>query len=85
MTDIIATLPYPTQRAKPPKDWLSRKEAAIYLTSIGCRIAPKTLQNLSANNNQAKGPAFVRNGWRMVQYRREDLEAWARARMVRVE
>lgn len=84
MTDIVATLPYPTQRTKPQKEWLSRKEAAIYLTQIGCRIAHKTLENLSANNNAGKGPAFTRNGWKMVQYRREDLDIWAAARMVRV-
>lgn len=83
MTDLAATLHAPA-RAKPQKDWFSRKEAAIYLTQIGCKIAPKTLENLSANNNAGKGPSFTRNGWKMVQYSRDDLDAWARRRMVRV-
>lgn len=84
MTDLATTLPLASSRAKPQKDWLSRKEAAIYLTSIGCRIAPKTLENLAANNNAGKGPAFTRNGWKMVQYKRGDLDLWAAARMTRV-
>lgn len=70
--------------AKPEKDWLSRKEASIYLTRLGCAIAPQTLAKLASNNNRGKGPSFTRNGWKMVQYARADLDAWAAQRMVRV-
>jgi hypothetical protein len=74
----------PAPRAKPPKDWLSRKEAAIYLSSIGCRISPRTLANLAANNNAGKGPPFKRFRWKLVQYRREDLDAWAKRECVEI-
>jgi hypothetical protein len=71
-------------RAKPVKDWLSRKEAAIYLSSIGCRISPRTLANLAANNNAGKGPPFKRFRWKLVQYRRLDLDTWAQRECVEV-
>jgi hypothetical protein len=74
----------PIARAKPPKDWLSRKEAAIYLSSIGCRISPRTLDNLAANNNAGKGPPFKRFRWNRVQYMRVNLDAWAKAECVEV-
>lgn len=83
MTNLATTLPIP--RAKPEKDWLSRKEAAIYLTRLGCKIAPQTLAKYASNQNARRGPSYTRVGWKMVQYRREDLETWARLRMVRVD
>lgn len=78
----MATLPRP---AKPEKDWLSRKEAAIYLTRLGCKIEAQTLANLASNSNAGHGPAFTRNGWKQVQYARADLDAWAAARKKRVD
>jgi hypothetical protein len=72
-------------KAKPEKDHMSRKEAAAYLTRIGCPMAPKTLANMASKDNAGGGPPFDRNGWKMVQYRRADLDAWAAARRVRVE
>jgi hypothetical protein len=65
-------------------EWLSRKEAAIYLKRLGCPIAPKTLENLASNNNAGCGPPFTRIGWKCVRYLRTDLDAWASRRMVRV-
>lgn len=62
-------------------DKLSRKEAARYLTSLGYRIAPKTLANLAANNNARKGPPFIRYGWTSVVYDRGALETWVRERV----
>ena len=67
------------------KDKFSRKEAARYLTALGYRITPKTLQNLASKNNHGNGPPFTRCGWKAVSYERSDLDAWARARMVKVD
>jgi hypothetical protein len=65
--------------------WLTRKEAAEYLASLGCPIAAGTLENLACNNNAGGGPAFQRAGWRTVRYHTLDLDGWARARVIRVE
>lgn len=80
--DTITVLP---PKPKPEKDWMSRKEAAIYLTRMGYTIAPQTLAKLGCNNNAGKGPAFTRQGWKAVVYARADLDAWRRKRSVRVE
>lgn len=78
------TISPPAPREKPVKEWMSRKEAASYLTRIGCPISPGTLANLAANQNAGKGPCFfrVRNG--PVQYKRDDLDDWACLVSVRV-
>lgn len=68
------------RQQKPAREWLSRKEAANYLTSIGHPITEKTLSNKASNHNtdQGGGPSFTRIGWNFpVQYRRADLDAWA--------
>lgn len=62
-------------RAK-QKDWLSRKEAAIYLSSKGRKITAGTLANLASNNNARGGPSFTRDGWKTVRYARADLDNW---------
>jgi hypothetical protein len=85
----MTMLPYVGAQAsapasKPVKDWMSRKEAAAYLTRIGYPIAPKTLANMAANNNAGNGPAYLRARWRVVQYRRADLDLWVNREMVRV-
>lgn len=74
-----------TPRARVEKDVMSRKEAADYVTRKFFRLATQTLANMASNNNKGRGPAFTRVGWCQVQYRRADLEAWARKRMVSVE
>lgn len=76
---------YPGVRPRPEKDWLSRKEAAIYLEKIGFTISARTLEKKAANNNAGKGPPFNRLGWKTVRYRRTDLEAWAQRETTRVE
>lgn len=65
-------------------DWLSRKEAALFLQYIGLPIEPKTLANLASNNNALHGPPFTRFSWKAVRYRVEDLRSWAEAKQSRV-
>jgi hypothetical protein len=69
---------------KPPDPPLSRKEAATYLTSIGCPISPGTLANLAIDDNGGSGPSFTRVRASRVWYSRADLEAWARAQYEKV-
>lgn len=83
--DLAIISPVLGPRARPLKDFYSRKEAALYLTSIGYGIAAKTLENMANNNNKGKGPPFDRIGWGSVRYARADLDAWAKARTTRVE
>lgn len=59
------------------KDWFSRKEAALYLASIGCPVPLRTLEKWAMNNNAGKGPPFTRIKSKIVRYRRADLDAWA--------
>lgn len=66
------------------KDTMNRKEAAAYLTSLGCRISAATLEKYAANNNKGKGPPFIRYRWRTVTYKRTDLDDWANREGVRV-
>ncbi len=66
-------------------DFLTRKQAAAYLTKIGCPISYATLANRAAHNNAGKGPPFTRTGWRTVRYRKQDLDAWAYRNTERVE
>ena len=63
----------------------SRKDAAAFLTSIGCPVSPSTLAHMASNNNKGRGPAFTRVRWRMVSYEESDLRAWAAKQVVRVE
>jgi len=58
-------------------DWMTRKEAAAYLTSIGCPVSPKTLANRASNSNAGDGPPFVSSGWRSIRYAQADLDLWA--------
>lgn len=61
--------------------FLTRKEAANYLTSLGYTISQQTLAHMAANRNARKGPPFVKWGWSQVKYRRSDLDAWAKSQM----
>jgi hypothetical protein len=69
---------------KPEKKWLTRKEAAIYLTNIGCAISTYTLKNLASNNNAMGGPPFIRSSYRTVRYDKDDLDMWARKQIVKI-
>lgn len=66
------------------KLWLSRKEAAAFLTRSGYRISPKTLANMAANNNAGHGPSFTRYSWRNISYNRLELLQWVERQTVRV-
>lgn len=61
------------------KEWLSRQEAAAFLTKMGCPIAVGTLAKLAANNNEGGGPPYTRFRWKAVRYNVADLKAWAEA------
>jgi hypothetical protein len=76
---------------QPLKPWLTRQEAAEYLTGLGCPIAAGTLANW-AHCSRAyrgaryeaycfRGPRYVVFGWRTVRYRRDDLDEWAESRL----
>ena len=82
--DLTIISPVLGARAKPLKEFYSRKEAANYLTERGYKISAQTLAHMASNNNAGKGPAFDRIGWGSVRYGRADLDAWATARTVRV-
>lgn len=56
------------------KDWLSRKEAAEYLTRHGYRISPGHLANLAMR--EGAGPPAYRYGWKVVSYKRTELDQW---------
>lgn len=66
------------------KEYLDRKECAIYLTSLGVKITAKTLANLASNNNAGTGPPFARTRWSRVYYRRDEVKAWAESQTERV-
>ena len=63
---------------------LSRKEAAAYLTSIGCPISAHTLAKLAMDDNSGGGPPFTKVRQRLVWYSREDLAVWAKGQYVKV-
>ena len=62
---------------KPQKTFLTRKEAASYLDSIGCPISVRTLEQWASNGNAGRGPSFLRIRSRIIRYRRDDLDAFA--------
>jgi hypothetical protein len=63
---------------------LSRKEAAIYLETIGCpRISVRTLEKWAANKNAGNGPPFTKMR-SVVGYAKADLDQWAWREAVRI-
>jgi len=65
------------------EQFYTRKEAAIYLTSIGCPVSRFTLANKAANNNKGNGPEFIAAGWKTVRYSKTALDEWAAQKVVR--
>lgn len=59
------------------RQYLTRKAASEYLHSIGCPIASSTLAKLACREGVLKGPPYIKIGWRIVRYRKEDLQIWA--------
>lgn len=69
---------------KPPEaypEYLTRKEAASFLRERQCYLDWRTLKNMASKNAKHKGPPFYRDGTRVL-YKRDELEAWRRARLV---
>jgi hypothetical protein len=84
MSELTLLAAQPLRNSKPEKEWLSRKEAALYLDRIGCPMTARNLEKKAANNNAGKGPPFSRVGWKAVRYKRIDLDVWAKAQTVRI-
>ena len=57
--------------------YLSRKEAAAYLSGRGFRTSPLTLAKLVTVGG---GPIYYRFGHRAV-YKSQDLDAWAKTKL----
>lgn len=66
------------------REFLNRKEAANFLTKLGCPISARTLEKMASNGNAGKGPPFTRFRWKTVSYAKADLIAWAGKELVRV-
>jgi len=64
-------------KIKSGDDWLTRKEAAIYLSDMGFPMTVRALEKRAANNNAGKGPSFTQFSWKCVKYLRRDLDEWA--------
>jgi hypothetical protein len=62
------------------KEWMSRKEAAAYLSSIGTPLGRRTLDRLAI---AGKGPPYKLVVNRAV-YNRGDLDGWASRNTVNV-
>lgn len=60
------------------KQYLSRKEAAEYLTEAGFHTTYKTLGKLATVGG---GPKFHRFGSKAVIYKIEDLNSWVEERL----
>jgi hypothetical protein len=61
--------------------WLTRREAADYLwTAHGIQFGVAALANAAVKGT---GPAFSKQGGRLVSYWRPDVDEWARTRMSR--
>ncbi len=54
--------------AHAPSPWMITREAAAYV-----RCSPRTLEGLRRTGG---GPAYHRQGARLVLYHRDDLDAW---------
>lgn len=66
------------------KEWLTRKEASLYLNARGCPFTATTLANMARHNNQGGGPPLFVSGWKTVRYKRSDLDEWLRLKVRRV-
>lgn len=66
-------------------EWLTRKDAANYLATLGYAISADHLRNLAANNNRKNGPPYYRIRRQTIRYKREDLQKWLKSKTTRVE
>jgi len=58
------------------REWLTRKEAASYLISLGYILTPQTLGRLAS---EGKGPPYKLTLSHITAYSRQELEVWAKA------
>lgn len=65
--------------------FLNRKEAANYLTSLGCPVSAQRLAFYAMQNNERGGPPFTKIKGFTVRYVKTDLEIWAKANTKRIE
>ncbi len=61
--------------------WLTRKGAALYLSSMGCAMNHNYLAKLALPENKGKGPRYVKSGWRTVRYAKSELDAFAKRKI----
>lgn len=80
---VGARLP-PMVATRPIADWLSRKQAANYLSSLGYPITANNLAKLATHGNRGNGPPFQKFRNTHVRYARADLDAWAQREACRV-
>lgn len=67
-------------------DYLTRKQAAHYLTERGYSVSPQTMAHWACHKNRRKGPAFYSPSWSApVSYKRVDLDDWLTNNLRRVE
>lgn len=86
MSADVNDLPLARALGRIPADkWLTRKEAARFLSGLGCIVSTQSLANMAARDNAGRGPPFHRTGVNIVRYLETDLRGWAYSRMKRVE
>jgi len=75
-TESVGLVIYKGNRPK-EKDYMTRKEAAYFLETIGYPITVTTLAKYATHDNKLKrGPSFYRYQKKFVRYSKEDLIAW---------
>lgn len=67
--------------ASPDETYLNRKDAAKFLSRLGCGTTARFLRDVVGRG----GPPFTLTRKRIVRYAKTDLEAWARANTKRIE
>lgn len=66
-------------------EWLTRKEAARFLATLGVPVSPHTLERWAAHNNKAGGPPFRKSRTKIIRYLKDDLRSWAEREVQLVE
>ena len=66
------------------QDYISRKEASVFLESLGVPLAPQTLAWLAAKGENRGPPFYKIRGYR-VGYKRGELRDWALEQIVKVQ
>ena len=57
--------------------WLNRKQAADYLSRVGCPLSYRALEYLARNGNAGNGPPFTKINAKGLRYHQDDLREWA--------